>query len=192
LSTGDVFRAAGKICEGERSPALTAALAFMKHGDLVPDATVLEMVRERARCLRCYGGILLDGFPRTVAQAEVLDQLFLELGVRLNAAISYDLPIEKIVARLSGRRTCEKCKAVFHTETLPSKSPGVCDHCGGGLVQREDDQPDAVRIRMHAYESSTAPLADYYRQRNLLLSIPACGSPEEIFTRTISALNTFK
>jgi adenylate kinase len=188
LSTGDVFRAAKKMCETERSPALTAALDYMRRGDLVPDSTVLEMVRERSRCLRCCGGVLLDGFPRTVAQAEVLDQLLRELGVKLDAVISYDLPIGEIVARLSGRRTCEGCKAVFHTETLPPKTPGVCDHCGGKLVQREDDRPEAVRVRMDTYERSTAPLADYYRQRGLLVSIPANGTPEEIFARTETAL----
>jgi adenylate kinase len=107
----------------------------------------------------------------------------------LNAVLSYDLPIEKIVSRLSGRRTCAQCKAVYHVESRPSKKDGVCDQCGGNLIQREDDRPESVRVRMEAYEKSTAPLADYYRKRNLLVSISAEGTPEEIFQRTLKALD---
>ena len=188
LSTGDVFRAAKSLNECDRSPALTAALEYMRRGDLVPDSTVLDMVRERSQCIRCQGGFLLDGFPRTVAQAEALDRIFEENNVKLDAVVSYDLPMEKIVSRLSGRRTCEKCKAVYHVETRPSKTPGICDHCGGKLLQREDDRPEAVRVRMETYERSTAPLADYYRQRGLLVSVCAEGSPEEIYQRTSAAL----
>lgn len=188
LSTGDVFRAAKSSCEGERSPALTAALEFMRRGELVPDSTVLDMVRERARCLRCLGGILLDGFPRTVAQAESLDRIFRENGLQLDAVLSYELPIEKIVARLSGRRTCERCKAVFHVASRPSTVEGVCDHCGGKLIQREDDRAEAVQVRMEAYERSTKPLADYYRGKGLLVQVSAEGSPEEIFARAAAAL----
>jgi adenylate kinase len=188
LSTGDVFRAAKSSCEGERSPALTTALEFMRRGELVPDRTVLDMVRERARCLRCHGGFLLDGFPRTVAQAESLDRIFVENSLKLDAVLSYDLPIEKIVARLSGRRTCEQCKAVYHVTSRPSKVEGMCDHCGGKLIQREDDRAEAVQVRMEAYERSTKPLADYYRAKGLLVSISAEGSPEEIFARAAAAL----
>jgi len=188
LSTGDVFRAAKSLCEGERSPAIAAALECMRRGELVPDSTVLQMVRERSRCIRCHGGFLLDGFPRTVAQAEALDRIFDENQTKLDAVLSYDLPIEKIVSRLSGRRTCEKCKAVYHVDTRPPRIAGVCDHCGSGLMQREDDRPDAVRVRMEAYERSTAPLAEYYRNRGLLVSISAEGSPEEIYQRSAQAL----
>jgi adenylate kinase len=188
LSTGDIFRAAKSSCECERSPALTAAFERMRRGELVPDSTVLEIVRERSRCLNCQGGFLLDGFPRTVPQAEALDRIFAENNVQLDAVISYDLPIERIVARLSGRRTCGKCKAVYHVETHPPRVPGICDHCGCGLMQREDDRPDAVRVRMEAYERSTAPLADYYRQRGLLIPVSAEGTPEEIFQRTAAAI----
>ena len=188
LSTGDVFRSAKSSCEAERSPALTAALESMRRGDLVSDQTVLDMVRERARCLRCQGGFLLDGFPRTVAQAESLDRIFAESGIQLDAVLSYELPIEKIVARLSGRRTCEQCKAVFHVTSRPAKVAGACDHCGGKLIQREDDRAEAVQVRMEAYAHSTKPLADYYRGKGLLISVSAEGSPEEIFTRAAGAL----
>lgn len=188
LSTGDVFRAAKSLDACERSPALNQALESMRRGALVSDETVLAMVRERVGCLRCHGGFLLDGFPRTVAQAEALEQLLAGEQLGLDAVLSYELPLDTIVARLSGRRTCAACKAVFHTEARPPKVSGICDHCGGSLMQREDDRPEAVRVRMQTYEQSTAPLTDFYRQRGLLLSVSATGAPEEIFQRTVDAL----
>jgi adenylate kinase len=188
LSTGDIFRAAKALDPAERTPALTAALDYMRRGDLVPDETVLALVAERVGCLRCEGGFLLDGFPRTVAQAEALDKLLTGQHLKLDAVLSYDLPLEKVVSRLSGRRTCPGCKAVFHIEARPPKVAGVCDHCGGQLYQREDDRPESIRVRMEAYERSTAPLADFYRHKKLLVSVSAEGSPEEIFQRTIDAL----
>lgn len=188
LSTGDVFRAAKSIDPCERTPKLNEALDFMKRGDLVPDETVLGIVRERARCLRCQGGFLLDGFPRTVAQAEALEKLLHEEGVQLDAVLSYELPIERIISRLGGRRTCERCKAVFHVESIPSKVPGICDHCGGNLIQREDDRPESIRVRMEAYERSTRPLADFYAARGLLRTVPAEGTPEEIYRRSLNVL----
>ena len=188
FSTGDVFRAAKALDPAKRSPALTAALEYMCRGDLVPDETVLAMVAERVDCLRSEGGFLLDGFPRTVAQAEALEKLLAKEKLKLDAVLSYELPLEQVVSRLSGRRTCSKCKVVFHIVALPPKIAGVCDHCGGKLYQREDDQPESIHVRMAAYERSTAPLADFYRQRNLLLSISADGSPEQIFKRTTDAL----
>lgn len=188
LSTGDVFRAAKSTDPCDRTPKLNEALDFMRRGDLVPDETVLGIVRERARCLRCGGGFLLDGFPRTVAQAEALEDVLKEQGITLDAVLSYELPIERIIARLAGRRTCEKCKAVFHVESIPPKREGVCDHCGGTLVQREDDRPESIRVRMEAYETSTRPLADFYAARGLLRTISADGTPEEIFQRTLEAL----
>jgi len=188
LSTGDVFRAAKTLDPCERTPALEAALGYMKRGELVPDETVLGIVSERIGCLRCGGGFLLDGFPRTVAQAEALEKLMAEHQIGLDAVLSYDLPIDQIVDRLSGRRTCSKCKAVYHVTTKPSKTPGVCDHCGAELIIREDDRPEAIRVRMEAYERSTAPLADYYRQKDLLVSIAADGTPEQIYERAATAL----
>jgi len=188
LSTGDVFRAAKTLDTCDLSPSMTEALESMRSGDLVSDTTVLNMIRERKRCIRCAGGFLLDGFPRTVAQAEALDEIFAAEEIQLDAVLSYDLPIEEIVARLSGRRTCARCKAVFHLVGRPPQREGVCDHCGGELVQREDDRPEAVRVRMDAYKKSTAPLTDYYRERGLLVSVSADGTPEEIFQRTVEAL----
>jgi adenylate kinase len=192
LSTGDIFRATKALDPSERTPALAAALDYMRRGDLVPDETVLAMVAERVSCLRCEGGFLLDGFPRTVAQAEALEKLLAGEHLRLDAVLSYELPLEQIVSRLSGRRTCPNCKSVFHIETRPPRVGGVCDHCGGTLYQREDDRPESIRVRMEAYERSTAPLADFYRQRNLLLPISAEGSPEDILKRTLDVLTAAK
>jgi len=188
LSTGDIFRAAKALKPGERTPALTAALEYMRRGELVPDQTVLEIVSERVSCLKCPGGFLLDGFPRTVAQALALEELLRREQLKLDAVLNYELPLEKVVARLSGRRTCANCKAVFHVVTRPPKAEGICDHCGGKLYQREDDRPEAVRVRMETYEKSTAPLAEFYGQRGLLVSIQAEGTPEEILARSIAAL----
>jgi adenylate kinase len=189
LSTGDVFRAAKCLLEGDRSPALESALGYMRRGELVPDETVLDMVRERVRCLKCPGGFLLDGFPRTVAQAEALKEILQNEKVSLDAVLSYELPIEQVVARLSGRRTCSGCKAVFHVQTRPPRKAGVCDHCGGALYQREDDQPEAIRVRLRAYEQSTLPLSDFYRQQGILIPISAHGAPEEICQQSLAALN---
>lgn len=190
LSTGDIFRAAKALDSSERTPALTAALDYMRKGELVPDQTVLEIVAERVGCLRCEGGFLLDGFPRTVAQAEALDELLSREHVEIDGVLSYELPLDAVIARLSGRRTCSVCKAVFHIETRPPKTAGVCDHCGGALYQREDDRPEAIRVRMQAYEKSTAPLAEYYRAKGLLIPVAAHGTPEEIFARSMTALKT--
>jgi adenylate kinase len=188
LSTGDIFRSAKCLAEGERSRALEDALACMRRGDLVPDQTVLDLIRQRVRCLRCGGGCLLDGFPRTVAQAEALSELLQREKIELDAVLNYELPVEEIVARLSGRRICSGCKAVFHLTGRPPRVEGVCDHCGARLLQREDDRPEAVRVRMEVYGSSTQPLIDYYRQRGLLITINAEGTPETTWGRTMAAL----
>jgi adenylate kinase len=192
LSTGDIFRASKTSDACERTPTMTRALDYMLRGDLVPDEIVLGLVAERAGCLRCRGGFLLDGFPRTVAQAEALEKVLAAQKVMLGGVISYDLPIQQIVARLSGRRTCSICKAVFHVDTRPPKMEGICDQCGAALYQREDDRPESVRVRMDAYRKSTSPLADYYRRKGLLISVSAEGTPEEVFERTLTAMENGK
>src|ERR1017187_9020365 len=178
LSTGDIFRTAKCLGEDERSPAMSAALEYMRRGDLVPDATVLQMVRERVNCLRCHGGFLLDGFPRTVAQAEALQALLQEQDLALDAVLNFELPIDEVVARLSGRRTCEACKAVYHVTGRPPKKEGICDQCSGPLIQREDDRPESVRVRMEVYKKSTAPLEDFYRRLGVLVPVVAQNTPE--------------
>jgi adenylate kinase len=188
LSTGDVFRAAGSRCECEQTPALQAALEHMRRGELVPDATVWGIVRERSGCLRCRGGFILDGFPRTLSQAVSLKQFMEDEKLQLHAAVNYELPIDEIVSRLSGRRTCRNCKAVFHVTGQPPKSEGLCDHCGGSLYQREDDHPETILVRLDAYQHATAPLIEFYKDLGLLRSVLATGSPDVICANTMAAL----
>jgi adenylate kinase len=188
LSTGDVFRAAGRLSECEQSPAMKQSLGHMRRGELVPDATVWEMVRERSECLHCRGGFILDGFPRTLGQAESLKQLLDREGVILTAVVNYDLATSEIVDRLAGRRTCQKCKAVYHVIERPPKIADRCDRCEGKLFQREDDRPESIRVRLEAYDRSTAPLIQFYKDLGLLVHITATGSPDEICARTLSAL----
>jgi adenylate kinase len=187
LSTGDVFRAAS--CEPDPSPALQAVLGTMRRGELVADAMVVSMVRERAGCLRCRGGFLLDGFPRTRPQAEALDTLLTEQGVVLDAVLSYETPLDEVVARLCGRRTCSDCKTVYHQTTRPPRTAGVCDQCGGHVVQREDDRPESIRVRMRAYEEAAQPLAEYYARSDRLVPVRASGTPEQILRHSLQALS---
>ncbi len=188
LSTGDLFRAAGSRADCDQTPAMTAALQHMRRGELVPDATVWEMVQERSGCLRCRGGFILDGFPRTLAQAESLAHLMKCQRLALNAVVNYELPLGEIVQRLSGRRTCRECKSVFHVTSRPPRDEGVCDHCGGVLDQRDDDRPESIKVRMEAYERSTIPLIDFYSSLGLLVPVAATGSPEDICARTMGQL----
>lgn len=188
LSTGDVFRSASKSSDCDQSPAMKDALEYMRRGDLVPDSTVWEMVRERSTCLLNCNGFILDGFPRTLTQAESLKELLESCQLELSAVVNYELPLDEIVQRLSGRRTCEKCKAVFNVKERPAKVEAVCDHCGGRLFQREDDRPEAITVRLEAYERSTAPLIEFYKNLDLLLPIAAKGSPDEILARTLEKL----
>jgi adenylate kinase len=166
---------------------LKAALDAMRRGELVPDGLVVSMVSERAGCLSCGGGFLLDGFPRTEAQAEALDELLDQQGVGLDGVLSYELPLDEIVTRLSGRRTCSQCKAVFHVSARPPQKEGICDLCGGQLIQREDDRPESIRVRMQAYEESTRPLINYYKRKGRLYSVSAEGTPEAILERSVAA-----
>lgn len=190
LSTGDVFRAARNRRDCNQSPAMIAALEHMRQGELVPDSTVWEMVRERSHCvLHCGGGFILDGFPRTLSQAQSLKDLLQKESLSLSAVINYELSNEEIVQRLSGRRTCDKCKSVFHIVERPSKGKTICDRCGGRLYQREDDRPESIAVRLEAYEQNTAPLIHFYDNLGLLLPIIARGSPDEIVSRTMAKMN---
>jgi adenylate kinase len=190
LSTGDVFREAVRPSACPRTPAMEAALEYMNRGQLVPDETVWELVRERSNCLHCQGGFILDGFPRTLYQAEALGLFLQEQNLGLSAVINYQLPMSEIIWRLSGRRTCRECKAVFHLTQRPPRTQGRCDHCNGELYQRGDDHPDSISVRLEVYENSTAPLIYYYQRQGLLLPIDAHGTVEEIYTRTVTALES--
>jgi adenylate kinase len=188
LSTGDVFRAACRRGDCDQSPALRQALEYMRRGDLVPDTTVWEMVRERSYCILNCGGFILDGFPRTLNQAESLNTLMAREKLSLTAVVNYELSTAEIVRRLSGRRTCEQCKSVFHVSDRPPRFEGTCDRCGGKLVQREDDRPESIKVRLEAYERSTKPLIDFYKNLGLLVPVVAKGSPEDILARTMEQL----
>lgn len=187
LSTGDVFRAAKShpITPGS---AMAAAQEQMARGELVSDETVLNLIRERNRCLHCKGGFMLDGFPRTLVQAQAVDRLLATEKIALDAVISYEVPDEQIVARISGRRVCTACKAVFHVANKRPKTEGVCDECNGALIQRQDDRSEAVSVRLEAYHRATEPLAAHYRAKGLLLSIDANGRPDDILAATLEEL----
>ena len=187
LSTGEVFRYARKnACD--LSPAMKEAFGYMDKGYLVPDSTVVKIVSERAFCLKAPMGFMLDGFPRTLEQAQAVDEMLQEADEKLDAVIYYELSIEETVQRISGRRTCPSCKATFHMTNKPPMVEGICDRCGAALVLREDDSPEAVRTRLEVYQQSTAPLIDYYENQGLLLRINAEGTPEEVFDKTKAAL----
>jgi adenylate kinase len=188
LSTGDMFRSVARSNGCDQTPAVKAAVNYMRRGELVPDSTVWEMVNERIGCLRCGGGFILDGFPRTLRQAESLKQLLEGENLPLDAVVNYELPLDEVIARLSGRRTCQQCKSVFHIAGQPPQIENVCDHCGGPLYQREDDRPESITVRLAAYERSTAPLIEFYSALGLLRPVTATGSPAEICGRTIAAL----
>lgn len=188
LSTGDVFRAAKGRAARDQTPALQAALEAMSGGALVSDAIVSEIVRERVQCLRCPGGFILDGFPRTLGQADLLQHLLKQERLSLDTVVNYELPQDEIVSRLSGRRTCESCKGIFHLVTKPPRIDGSCNQCGGRLFQRDDDHPESIKVRLEVYERSTAPLIHFYRNLGLLLNIDATGSPDQIYARTMEEL----
>ena len=187
LSTGDIFRAA----HGKAAPpgsAMAAAQKQMEHGDLVTDETVLALIAERGRCLHCRGGFLLDGFPRTLAQARAIDALLDREDIDLDGVISYEMPEALLLARITGRRVCPQCKTAYHLAGRPPHLAGLCDECRCELVQRPDDHAETVKIRLDAYHAATQPLAAHYRARGLLISIDASGAPSDIHAHTLDAL----
>jgi adenylate kinase len=155
----------------------------------VSDPTVWEMVRERSGRLRRGGGFILDGFPRTLGQAGSLKQLWDTERLALTAVVNYELPTSEIVARLGGRRTCEKCKSVFHVTERPPKLAGRCDHCDGALFLRADDRPESIQVRLEAYARSTAPLIVFYQKAGRL-RVAATGEPGEILEITLTHLKS--
>lgn len=192
LSTGDIFRMAKTISPDQRSKALQEAITYMDKGLLVPDTIVIALVKERSDCLKCECGFILDGFPRTIEQAQALQSFLDELNVQLDGVVNYQMDIEKIIARLSGRRVCINCKSVYHIVTMPTKVEGICDKCGGQLVLRDDDKPEAIRVRMETYNRETAPLIDFYKNSGLLLNVDANGTPQEVLERTLRGLQMLK
>ncbi len=186
ISTGDIFRAniAAKTQLGQE------AKRFMDAGDLVPDEVTIGIVRDRLRQDDTQEGFLLDGFPRTVAQAEALRDMLGDLGTPLDVVLELRVDDDEVVRRLSGRRTCRNCGHVWHVEFDPPREDGVCDVCGGELFQRDDDLPETIRRRLEVYSKQTAPLVGFYKDAGLLRSIAARGPVDEITKRAIHALST--
>lgn len=184
ISTGDILRKA----VADQSPLGKQAGDYIKRGALVPDDLIIDLIAERLQQADCAQGFLLDGFPRTIPQAESLDALLKKLALSLNCVLSVRVPRPVIIERLAGRRTCKKCGALCHMVFDPPKRDGVCDRCGGELFQREDDKEETIANRLTVYEAQTAPLVDYYRRQGTLLEIDGVGSVDEIRARVMKAL----
>jgi adenylate kinase len=184
ISTGDILRKTVK----EGSSLGKEAKAFMDQGQLVPDKVVIGIIDERLREPDCGPGFILDGFPRTIAQAEALQPILAGIGKSIDHVINIEVDPEELVRRLTGRRTCKDCGAMFHILFQPTKREGICDRCGGTLYQREDDKEETIRTRLKEYERQTSPLIQYYQLKSTLRSIQGVGGPEQIFGRIIGFL----
>jgi adenylate kinase len=184
ISTGDIFRAN----VAERTSLGEIAKSYMDEGELVPDDVTVAMVRDRLGYDDTDHGFLLDGFPRTVPQAESLAALLDELDVPLDVVLKITVDDDEVVRRLSGRRICRSCGRTFHVEFDPSNSEGVCDVCGGELYQRDDDKPETVRRRLQVYREQTKPLVEYYEDRGLLRRVVGTGEVTEVTKHAIEAL----
>ncbi|MDR0763997.1 MAG: adenylate kinase [Synergistaceae bacterium] len=182
ISTGDILRE--NVRAG--SPLGIEAKKFMDSGTLVPDALIIEMMRERL-AKNSADGFMLDGFPRTVAQAEALDELTKEMSMPLDAAILLEVPDETVVKRLCGRRVCSSCGAIFHVTGNPTAVEGICDVCSEPVVQRDDDREEVIRRRLSVYHRDTAPLAEYYEKSGLLRRVDASGPFDAVKSRLESA-----
>ena len=184
ISTGDILRKA----VSDQTPLGKEAAQYIDRGALVPDDVIVKLVAERLKGRDCEAGFILDGFPRTIPQAESLDAILKQMNLSLNRVLSVQVPREVIVERLSGRRSCKNCGGLAHVVFSPPAREGVCDRCGGALYQRQDDEEGTVANRLEVYERQTAPLVDYYRQRNLLREINGVGTVDEIRGRVTEAL----
>jgi adenylate kinase len=189
ISTGDIFRA--NVSEG--TPLGVQAKTFMDRGDLVPDDVTIKMVRNRLAEPDAVQGFLLDGFPRTVPQAETLDDILRETAqTKLDVVLELVVDDDEVIRRLSGRRTCRTCNHIWHVDFDPPQTPGVCDLDGGELYQREDDKPETIANRLEVYAESTAPLVAFYANRGLLVGIDATGPVDDITQRAIDALRPYE
>ena len=180
ISTGNILREAIK----NQTPLGMEAKTYMDGGKLVPDEIVINILKERLQADDCKNGFILDGFPRTVPQAEALDQM----NVRIDRVVDIEVADEKIAERLSGRRVCESCGASYHTQYKPSKAEGVCDACGGKTVQRKDDHPDTVKERLRVYHEQTEPLIDYYTKAGKLVKVEGQEEVADTTALTLKAV----
>ena len=177
ISTGDIFRA--NIKNGTELGK--KAKTYMDQGLLVPDELVVDLVVDRVNQEDCGNGYVLDGFPRTIPQAEALDKALSGMGQKLDYAIDVDVPDENIIRRMSGRRACVGCGATYHLEYAPTKKEGICDTCGGELILRDDDKPETVKKRLDVYHEQTQPLIDYYTQAGILKTVDGTVDIEDVF-----------
>jgi adenylate kinase len=185
ISTGDILRAAVK----ESTPLGMKAKGFMDQGQLVPDEIVVGIIEERLKVKDCDPGFILDGFPRTIPQAEALQPILIHIGKKIDHVITIEVDSEELVRRLTGRRTCKNCGAMFHLLFQPPKKEGICDRCGAALYQRADDKEETIRTRLKEYEKQTAPLIQYYQGKKTFRSIQGVGGPDQIFDQIIRLLD---
>lgn len=184
MSTGDLFRQAA----AEGTELGKQAQAYMKEGKLVPDEITIKMVMEKMSVVDIKSGVVFDGFPRTLNQAETLDKAMEETNKKIDTVVYIKVGEEELLKRLSGRWICRNCQTPYHSVSSPPKVAGKCDKCGGELYQRTDDQPETVKNRLKVYFSQTAPLIDYYRKAGKLMEIDGEGDIEEISRRLIASL----
>ncbi len=184
ISTGDIFRA--NIKNGTELGK--KAKEYMDKGLLVPDELTCDLVVDRIGQDDCKNGFVLDGFPRTIPQAEALDKALDGLGEKMDYAIDVDVPDESIVKRMSGRRACLDCGATYHIVSIPPKQEGICDACGSKLVLRDDDKPETVQKRLDVYHEQTQPLIDYYKNQGILKSVDGTKPMEEVFSNIVEIL----
>ncbi|MDR1572666.1 MAG: adenylate kinase [Clostridiales Family XIII bacterium] len=184
ISTGDIFRT--NIRNG--TALGMKAKSFMDRGELVPDGLVIDIALDRLGGEDCAKGFILDGFPRTPEQANALDEHLAEKGAALDGALLIDTPESELISRITGRRTCEKCGAGYHVANIPPAREGICDVCGGGLSQRDDDSAETAMKRIGVYNSQTAPLIEHYRARGALLRVDGAKSPDRVFADILEAL----
>lgn len=184
ISTGDIFRA--NIKNGTELGM--EAKKYMDQGLLVPDELTVKILLDRVANEDCKNGYVLDGFPRTIPQAEVLDKALTELGDKIDYAINVDVPDENIVKRMGGRRACLSCGATYHIEHVPPKKEGICDTCGQELVLRDDDKPETVKNRLNVYHEQTQPLIDFYTEKGVLKTVDGTVDMQDVFTAIVSIL----
>jgi adenylate kinase len=184
ISSGDLLREAVR----EKTPLGIQAKAFMDKGSLVPDELVLKMIDARLDADDAKPGYILDGFPRSVPQAEALGTMLTARREKISKVVAIDVPDEDLVKRISGRRTCRNCNEMYHVAFDPPAKPGVCNKCGGELYQRDDDHEDTVRNRLKVYNDSTKPLLDYYGKAGLLIPVDGTGRPDAILREIMTKL----
>lgn len=189
ISTGALFRDA--LARGTKLGHILKQYRIEK-GDYVPDSVVVMAVRERIREADCEQGFLLDGFPRTIPQAEALEELLCERGRRVSGVLDFEAPLSTLIERFSGRRVCPLDGSTYHIVTQPPIQPGICDLCLSKLIQRPDDAPEVVLHRLEMYVEKTEPLLDFYRKRALLYTIDATAEPETIFGEVIKVLGSLE